>query len=274
MTKTTTRRAFFSTTAAAAVGSVAIVSGLAAAAMPEAPAACAAVPADDGALALWAARQGAIERLRVSQGAYREASAKLPVWAQSGPRMIGHDGNPCGDDTGWPLDETVKPSTHVSAWRISRPSPLDRRENFDFAVRTFGLKGKARRNARDRMHRRIAAINARVAARDRLYDQLGITELDREGDAICAAIIAAENAICDSADNSPNVIAARLLIAVCDNCGHADHATGQGRCGTMGLALIALTPLLPGLTGLIRDHATIFVENPTLPLGNMPFAPV
>jgi hypothetical protein len=255
MTKTTTRRAFFSTTAAAAVGSVAIVSGLATAAMPEAPAACAAVPADDAALTLWANRQAAVERLRVSQDFYREASAKLPVWAQDGPRMIDHNGNP-------------------SAPRLVRPSPADLREHFDHKVRTFGLKGKARRRARDYMNREVAAINTRVAARKRLYDQLGMTASDREGNAICGEIIAAENALCESADNSPNAQAARLLIAVCDNCGQGDHAEGQGYCGTMALALVALTPLIPDLSGLIRDHAALFVANPTLPLGNMPFAPV
>jgi hypothetical protein len=42
----------------------------------------------------------------------------------------------------------------------------------------------------------------------------------------------------------------------------------------MAMALVALRGLLPSLSGLIREHAALFVSNPTLPLSAMPFAPV
>lgn len=266
----TTRRAFFST-AAAAVGSVAIVSGLAAAAMPEAPTAC---PADAGTLTLWADRQAAVDRLRAASDAHREASDKLPAWAKPGHRMIDWEGKPYGDEVGWPLDETVKPSPRKGCYRVTRPTPAECRDHFAFAVRTFGLKGKARRDARDRMNSKIAVINARVDAREVLYEQSGMTELERQSDAACDDISTAEAAIFDIVDNSPNVVAARLMIAVCDNSLQADVAEGNGYSGAMKLALVALAPLVPNLSGLIRDHAAFFVANPTLPLGSMPFASV
>jgi hypothetical protein len=77
-----------------------------------------------------------------------------------------------------------------------------------------------------------------------------------------------------SADQSPNVIAAGLLAAVCANCSRSDFTEGNGYCGTMATALVALRGLLPGLSGLIREHAALLVNNPTLPLSAMPFAPV
>jgi hypothetical protein len=43
---------------------------------------------------------------------------------------------------------------------------------------------------------------------------------------------------------------------------------------TFEVAFIALRGLLPSLSGLIREHTAFLVENPTLPLSEMPFAPV
>jgi hypothetical protein len=40
------------------------------------------------------------------------------------------------------------------------------------------------------------------------------------------------------------------------------------------MAFAALRGLLPGLSGLIREHAALLVNNPTLPLSDMPFTPV
>ena len=42
----------------------------------------------------------------------------------------------------------------------------------------------------------------------------------------------------------------------------------------MAMALVALRGLLPDLSGLIRDHAALFVSDPGLPLAAMPFAAV
>ena len=35
-----------------------------------------------------------------------------------------------------------------------------------------------------------------------------------------------------------------------------------------------IADMLPDLSGLIREHAALLVNNPTLPLSAMPFAPV
>jgi len=42
----------------------------------------------------------------------------------------------------------------------------------------------------------------------------------------------------------------------------------------MAMGLVALRGLLPSLSGLIRDHAALFVSSPVLPLAAMPFAPL
>jgi hypothetical protein len=42
----------------------------------------------------------------------------------------------------------------------------------------------------------------------------------------------------------------------------------------MAVALISLRGLLPDLSGLIQEHAALMINNPTLPLSEMPFAPV
>ena len=48
-------------------------------------------------------------------------------------------------------------------------------------------------------------------------------------------------------------------------------ASRANRDGTMRMAAAALEALLPKLSGLIREHATIFVANRTVPLSAMPF---
>jgi hypothetical protein len=70
------------------------------------------------------------------------------------------------------------------------------------------------------------------------------------------------------------VIAASLLATLCTNCSRSDFAEGNGYCETMAVAFVALRGLLPGLSGLIREHAALLFNNPTLPLSAMTFAPV
>jgi hypothetical protein len=71
---------------------------------------------------------------------------------------------------------------------------------------------------------------------------------------------------------SPNVSAAHLMMEVCQNCGLEDFAGGNGSSGGMAIAAMALKTLLPNLSGLIRNHAAFFVDNPGLPLRQMMFA--
>jgi hypothetical protein len=235
-----------------------------------APAIALPAPADK-ANALWAERQSHVESLALACAKYDAAAAHLPAWAQGGPSRIDQDGNPCGDDSNWPLDPSVTPPPRGE--RITRPTIYECRESFAFKVRVFGLEGRARALARAHMRQSIAAIVARLRERDRLYSALGLIKLDRENCAACDAICAAEVAI-GELEQSPNAIAASVLAGLGYDCDRTSCATGNGYCGTMAMGLIALRGLLPNLSGMIRDHAALFVSNPTLPLSAMPFAPL
>lgn len=230
-----------------------------------------AMPAAATANALWAERQRHVERLALASEKYTAAKVQLPAWANGGPSRIDQDGNPCGHDSYWPLDTSVTPPPLGE--RITRPTIDERRELFAFKVRVFGLEGRSRSVARADMRRSVAAIVARLRERNRLYVALGLTDLDREMIAACDAILAAEEAI-SGLEQSPNVIAANVLANLSNDCSRSDFAAGNGYCGTMAMGLVALRGLLPGLSGMIRDHAALFVGKPGAPLGDMPFAPV
>ena len=227
--------------------------------------------ADTTALRLWAERQSHVERLRHLSAAYAEAQAKLPAWAKPGHRSIDHDGNPCGEVCSWPLDETVTPPP-VNAWRVVRPSIWDAKENFDFGVRVFHWTGKHRAIQRAAMRRTIRVIVGRLRERDRLRDELGLTEVDRQMEATTDALMKTEYCFCECDGETPNIIAARLMMGLTNDCQLDAVASGHGYCGVMAMALVALRGLLPGLSGLICEHAAFYVDNPTTPLRLMPFA--
>jgi hypothetical protein len=105
-----------------------------------------------------------------------------------------------------------------------------------------------------------------------LYDELGLTQLSRQIEATTDDIIAAEDYFRECDDDSPNIVAGRLMIGLSNDCQRDSIADGNGYCGTMAMALIALQGLVPSLSGLIRDHAAFFVNSPRLPLAGMPFA--
>jgi len=227
---------------------------------------------DKIALARWAERQAAVERLRGLSAAYGAAAAKLPAWAAAGLDRIDQDGNPCGDLVSWPLDTSITPPP--LGYRIVRPSLWRFRENFDFAARVFALNSMGRAKARETMRARMRAIVARLRERNRINDELGLTELNRQMEAVTEAIITAEDYFHECEEEIPNVVAARGMIGLTNDCQQDAIADGNGYCGTMAMALVALRGLLPSLSGLIREHAAFFAGNPTLPLSAMPFAPV
>jgi HAMP domain-containing protein len=123
------------------------------------------------------------------------------------------------------------------------------------------------------MRSRMRTIIARLREREKLYEELNLNELDRQMTATCNSILAADEAI-GELEQSPNVIAAELLASLGNDCDLTSCSAGSSYCGTMAMALVALRGLLPGLSGLIREHAAFMVNNPTLPLPAMPFAPV
>jgi hypothetical protein len=211
--------------------------------------------------------------LRNLSAAYEKASAKLPAWALPGHRSIDQDGNPCDYICSWPLDENIPPPP-LKAWRVVRPSIYDYQKSFDFDVRVFGATGKHRERHRAAMRRNILAIVARLRERKRLYDGLGITELNRQMEAATNAITIADEYFHECEDETPNIVAARIIIGLTNNCRQDATANRHGYCGTMAMALVALRGLLPNLSGLIREHAAFFVSNSSLSLSAMPFAPV
>jgi hypothetical protein len=237
------------------------------------PAIASPAPAGTTALCLWAERQTHVERLRDLVAAYTEANAKLPAWARPGHRSIDQDGNPCGEICSWPLDETVTPPP-FNAWRVVRASTWDAKENFDFGVRVFHWTGKHRAIQRAAMRRTVRAIIGRLREQNRLRDELGISELDRQIEATTDALMDAEYYFHECDGEGPNIVAARLMIGLTNDCQQNAIAGGHGYCGIMAMALVALRGLLPSLSGLIREHAAFYVENPTTPLGAMPFATV
>jgi len=225
----------------------------------------------DAANALWAERQKHVVRLLQLSHEYNAAHDKLPAWAMSGPERLDANGNFCGNDVSWPLVEDLTPPSMGE--RIVRPSIYQAKEHFDFAVSVFASSPKTRENCRANMRRSIKAIVARLRDRKRLYAELGLDRIDREMSDACTAMCEAEDAI-GELEQSPNVVAAQLLASLGNDCDRTSCASGNGYCGTMAMALVALRGLLPDLSGMIRDHAALFVNNPTLPLSAMPFAPV
>jgi hypothetical protein len=228
-------------------------------------------PPADKANALWADRQVSVDNLLQLSLAYDKARSQLPAWAMAGPERIDADGNACGEISSWPLIEDVAPPRMGE--RIVRPAIWQAKEHFEVAVRVFASSPKSRETCRATMRRNVKAIIVRLRERRRLYEELNLNQLDRQMIAACNAIVAAEETISEL-EQSPNVVAAQLLASLSNDCSRTSCATGNGYCGTMAMALIALRGLLPDLSDLIRDHATLFVSNPELPLSAMPFAAV
>jgi hypothetical protein len=230
------------------------------------------VPSADRANALWAERQIQVERLAWLSVEYDAAAAKLPEWATSGFDRIDADGNPCGEIRAWPLIEDLTPPPMGE--RIVRPSIWQAREHFEFSVRVFGFSPEYRNRCRATMRASIRKFVARLRARNQLYDELGLSIIDREMTAACNAMCAAEDEI-EVLEALPSVVAARVMAGVCNDCYRSATASGNGYCGTMAIGAVALRGLLPSLpAGLIRDHVALFVDNPELPLSRMPFSPL
>ena len=193
------------------------------------------------ALARWAARQTAVERLRGVTSASRKAKAKLPAWVIPGLDRIDQCGNACGDYVGWPLDRSVTPPKVGE--RVVRPSLRHCREQFEFEVRVFQSNQAGRARARATMRARMRSVIARLRERDRLCEELGLAELDRQMEDVTDAIITEENFFYEWEDTTPNVVAARVMIGLTNDCDRNAFAEGNGYCGTMAMALVALKGL-------------------------------
>jgi hypothetical protein len=225
---------------------------------------------------LWIERQTNVELLFRVSAEHKRASEKLPAWAKTGFDSIDQDGNPCGSETGWPLDTSIEPPP--LGRRLVRVSLWQCRQDFYTTVRILSvgteelakaqiaMRSKARAAMRARMRRVIALWRER----DRLYQDLGLIDLDRQSQAICKAIISLEDTIAEQ-ELTPNIVAAKLMITLGEECDRSSRAIGNEYSTTMSMALVVLQGLLPNLSGLIKTHAAFFVSNPDLPLSEMPF---
>lgn len=217
---------------------------------------------------LWIERQTNIELLFRVSAEYKKAAEKLPAWAKTGFDSIDQEGNPCGSETGWPLDISISPPLFGS--RFVRVSLWQCRQDFYLAVSDPAVGSEGRAKARAMMRSRMRRVIVLWRERDRLYQDLGLIDLDRQSQAICREIISLEDTIAEQ-EPTPNIVAAKLMITLGDKCDRSSRAIGNDYCTTMAMALVVLQGLLPNLSGLIKTHAAFFVSNPDLPLSEMPF---
>src|SRR5271154_5425340 len=119
---------------------------------------------------LWIERQTAVEQLIRVQADFDKASKQLPAWAAPGFDSIDQNGNPCGQNTGWPLDTSVQPPLFGS--RLVRVPLWQCRDNFYFAVTTFALGPEERAKARATMRARMRRVIVLMRERNRLYAEL------------------------------------------------------------------------------------------------------
>ncbi|MGY4499176.1 hypothetical protein ACVWYH_003107 [Bradyrhizobium sp. GM24.11] len=265
-TKTPTTRREFSKWLAGAAASATAATAVPALADVAAP--------GNEASSLWQERQLHVEALRSLSQAYLEASERLPDWAKGGLNMIDSEGNPCGEEVGWPLDMTIAPPTIEGAGRLVRPSIYGVRQEFEtfMAMAGAGPGSAARVRARAQMRERIKLIVARLRERKRLYEELGLNVMSDGCEAACEGIRDAVEAI-EDLPPSPERSAALVMEGLSNECTVDAFASGNGYCGTMAIAVVALEAFLPGLSGLIREHAAHFLANRTSTLASMPFTP-
>ena len=154
-----------------------------------------------------------------------------------------------------------------------RPSPFDIRHEHESYVSTYGFLHSEAQKAKvlAEMDQRLLALEAREQERDRLKDQLGIAEFERQMTAAAEGVVASETEL-ENIEQTPNVIAALLMADLGCECMQEATIAGPNRDGTMRMGAAALEALLPKLSGLIRDHAAFFVANRTTPLSAMPFS--
>jgi hypothetical protein len=81
------------------------------------------------------------------------------------------------------------------------------------------------------MRRDIRAIAARLRERDRLRDELGLNDLSQRMEVIVDAIVQAEDFFNESSDETPNIVAARLMIGLTNDCQQDEIAAGNGYSG-------------------------------------------
>ncbi len=231
------------------------------AAVVAAPAVSAASP-DTPVNALWERRQDHVKiacQLRVE---YDAAMAALPAWARPGPRQIDSNGNYCGEDCGWPLDETVTASSREGSYRVCRLSPYDITKLFEMNAVVAG-RHAARAAMRAQYRRIIPLIRAQRAERERV----GIDQIEAATESNYETMNAIEDAI-EGLPVSSEATAARILLVSVRDCSFAACIETDA---TMHVAAIALDPLRSSLSGLLLEHVEFFLADQSRPYSQMPF---
>ncbi|MET4493490.1 hypothetical protein [Bradyrhizobium sp. LA7.1] len=224
----------------------------------------------------WETRQRHIDDLARLVSITKGLSECLPNWAKEGPRSINGAGEFSQETSAWPEIENVGLPPFPSAWRVIRPSPFEVKADFEQYVRIFGQPSSAgyqafRENARAKMRARMRTIVARLRERRRLQEEIGLAAAERGIGLAIDGIVAADSAL-QYLQDSPDKRAAIIMMRVSDDCERIATIEGDFQCATMFIAAIALEQMLPDLSGLIQEHASFFVSNPTVPLAEMPFA--
>jgi hypothetical protein len=256
----TSRRLFlFGAVAAVAVPSIAI-----------------AQTAGSEAARLWCERQPLVNELNALIKHADALEASMPDWAKEGPRNVTGAGIYSAECTTWPMHADYLAKALASGDErihyVIRPSIDDCKERFRFDVQIFKVGGAARAKSRAAYRRNVKAIVTLLREQKRLRSEAGLTTAYRDIDTTIDRLFANESEIL-ALPYSPDAHAAQVILAVCQDAMQDDYAKGAGYSGAMHVAAMTLQATLPSLSpGLIRDHATFFVENQQTPLRAMPFA--
>jgi hypothetical protein len=197
-------------------------------------AASAAMP--DDANRIWAEHAALLAELRRIDREIEAAVAKLPEWADHGPRCVDREGRFCGPVVTWPQVADVKLPIGMYN-RVVRPSPHDIRVWFRHNPWV------TRADYRKRMREVIARVRAQRAEEERV----GLPKLIAQARAIDDRRSVIRDRL-DALPASANATAAIMLFWIEEK---EAFTVCEG-----------LRKLRPMLTGLIADHTDWLIQHP------------
>ena len=208
------------------------------------PVAAAAAPAPDGddlLLDLWHRRAEVLAQIEALDDAIAAASARMPWWAQPGPRYVDGQGRHVGEISGWPAVEDAGVPEYKLAHRLIRISPRDIRKHMEETIRTIGPKAVP--EARARAARKLRALANRQRRQRAEEARVGLPAIE-------AASEAAGDRLCEidrQIESLPPTIATMAAVMLMHN-----------EIGYIGAALHHARPLLP--SALVAEIDRRFVR--------------
>jgi len=237
------RRSFL-TTGAVAVASVAV---------PVAAMATTQDNQDDLAISLWEKRSTMKPLFIAAIRAQREAEARLPWWAKSGPNMLCHDGTFTGQVVGWPAIQDLERPDRPGVYHLIRPGKFD-------AWRFNGMSGEWReraiRKARDDLAKRMKAQRAEKW-------RAGVITADWALEALYDQLDAIDDQIDKLSNSTPNAAAVLVLHTTLL---YVDQNYGLNMNPELHVALKAFEFLRPHLRGIVKEHVEDLLDNPDQPV--------